>query len=356
MSGSKISRRSLLQSGLVAAMAAAVAKEALGQKAESPWTNIAPMPVESGEVLGAVANGKFYVMAGLAPGFKPRRLVLEYDPAADRWTQKKPIAFAAHHIAFASLNNKIYAFGGFSLPAFGPPAWVPIDDAWEYDPSGDAWRQLAPMPTRRGAASAAALNGKIYVIGGSALPPGSATLDPHSPQSVVSTVQEYDPAKDLWRTCAAMPTPRNHLVVAAVGNTIYAIGGRIGSVFIPASNNVDLVEPYDPATDRWGAALERMPTPRSGMAWGVHGSRIYVAGGEYQSRGVFMTFNAVEAFDTVAKRWIAIPPMANPRHGAAGGVVGERFFVVGGEVQSGGNGVRAEMALGQALHLDQLDG
>jgi N-acetylneuraminic acid mutarotase len=352
---SAISRRELVCGGLTAAVAMAVKKNASAQSVQTPWTNIAPMPVESGEVLGATAIGKFYVMAGLAPGFVPRRLVLEYDPVSDRWSRKKPIAFAAHHIAFSTLGDKIYAFGGFSLPASGPAAWVPTDNAWEYEPATDSWKQLAPMPTRRGAASAAAINGKIYVVGGTALSPGITALNPHSAQAVLSTVEEYDPANNTWRVCAPMPTPRNHLVVAAVEKTIYAIGGRIGSVFIPASNNLDLVEPYDPVADRWGAPLERMPTARSGMAWGVHGAHIYVAGGEFQSRGLFETFNAVEAFDTSAGRWIAIPPMANPRHGAAGGVIGDRFFVSGGEVQSGGNGVRAEMALGQALHIDQLN-
>ncbi len=87
-------------------------------------------------MLGATAGGKLYVLCGLGPGFKPLGLVYEFDPATNAWTKKKPMALPAHHVAFATLNDKIYAFGGFNLPASGPPAWNPLDNAWEYDPGG----------------------------------------------------------------------------------------------------------------------------------------------------------------------------------------------------------------------------
>ena len=48
------------------------------------------------------------------------------------------------------------------------PGWNPVNNAWEYDPATDEWKELAPMPTKRGAASAGVANGKIYVTGGSA--------------------------------------------------------------------------------------------------------------------------------------------------------------------------------------------
>ena len=127
----------------------------------NPWFQAAPFPEPSEEVLGATANGKLYVFAGLAPGWKPKSLVFEYDPATNQWAKKKPMKLASHHVAFASLNNKIYAFGGFTLPASGAPAWTPINNAWEYNPATDDWKELAPMPTSRGAAPAAVAGGKI---------------------------------------------------------------------------------------------------------------------------------------------------------------------------------------------------
>ena len=90
-------------------------------------------------------------------------MVYEYDPAADRWTKKKPIPVAVHHQAQTEYNGKIYVFGGCMRPLSGPGAngWEPVDIAWEYDPAADAWRALAPMPGKRCAAAAEEVGGKI---------------------------------------------------------------------------------------------------------------------------------------------------------------------------------------------------
>ncbi|HEY7678403.1 MAG TPA: kelch repeat-containing protein, partial [Candidatus Methylomirabilis sp.] len=133
---------------------------------EGKWISLAPFPEPGEELAGAGAGGKLYVFLGIKPVWRPMGLVYEYDPATNAWTKKKPMPLASHHTAVTEMNGKIYLFGGFVLPESGPPAWVPIGDSWEYDPASDSWRALAPMPTKRGAASAAAANGKLYVIGG----------------------------------------------------------------------------------------------------------------------------------------------------------------------------------------------
>src|SRR5215813_1384973 len=165
------------------------------------WVKLAPFPEPAEELFGVVAGGKMYVMGGLAPGWKPRGLVYEYDPATGKWTKKKPMALSSHHVAVTELNGKIYAFGGFIPPTSGPPAWIPIDNVWEYDPAADSWKALSPMPTKRGSPVAAVVAGKIYII-----------------------------------------------------------GGRTGAAFISVATNTNIVEEYDPATDSWGASKARMPS------------------------------------------------------------------------------------------------
>src|SRR3954469_21155058 len=118
------------------------------------WKDVTAFPDPREEVLGAAAGGKLYVFAGLIPRWKPAGIVYEYDPQADKWTKKKPMALPAHHVALTTWNDKIYSFGGFVYPTAGPAAWVPIDSAWEYDPKLDSWKALAPMPVKRGAAVA----------------------------------------------------------------------------------------------------------------------------------------------------------------------------------------------------------
>jgi N-acetylneuraminic acid mutarotase len=308
---------------------------------QGSWVKLAPFPEPAEEISGAAAGGKMYVFAGLAPVWKPVGMVYEYDPATNRWAKKTSMALPSHHVAFTTYHDKIYAFGGFVLPESGPPGWVPVNNAWEYDPVADAWRALAPMPSRRGSALAAVANDKIYVIGGAATIPGSkeTAVFPTHPHMSVGTVEEYDPAANTWRERSPMPTPRNHAAIGAVNGKIYVIGGRVGAAFIGLASDISVVEEYDPDTDQWSGPRARMPIARSALGAGVYRGRIYVAGGEYQDPHMMATFRALEAYDPASNTWTEMPPMPVSRHGLAVGVIGNRLHVISGDVQSAGTGV-----------------
>src|SRR4029453_2026135 len=101
------------------------------------------------------------------------------------------------------------------------------------------------------------------------------------PHRNVTTNEVYDPATDKWETRMPMSVPRNHLAGAAVNGKIYAIGGRVGSPFVGASSP-DILEAHDPARDRW-YELPPMTTPRHGFAGGVINGVFYTATGQLQS-------------------------------------------------------------------------
>ncbi len=342
-------QRALTLAGLFAATPAVYA--------QAKWARLAPFPEPAEEILGAAAGGEMYVFAGLAPVWKPMGMVYEYDLASNQWTKKKPMALASHHVAFTEYHGKIYAFGGFVFPQSGPPAWVPINNSWEYDPAADTWKALAPLPTKRGAAVAAVVGDKIYVIGGAALLPGSEApaLTPAVPQAVLGTVEEYDPAGNTWRARSPMPTPRNHAAAGAVNGKIYVIGGRVGAAFIGVASDISVVEEYDPSSDKWSAPRARMPTTRSALGAGTYNGRIYVAGGEFQDPHMMATFRSVEAYDPASNTWTVMPSMPVSRHGLAAGVIGNRLLLVGGDVQSSGTEIHASTSEVDALELPTTD-
>jgi N-acetylneuraminic acid mutarotase len=346
--------RAVLQP-LIAVVGLALAMPAAN--AQGKWVKLAPFPQPAEEISGAAAGGKMYVFAGLAPVWKPVGMVYEYDPAADSWTKKKPMALPSHHVAFTEYHGKIYAFGGFVPPESGPPAWVPINNAWEYDPATDTWKALAPMPSKRGSALAAVVDNKIYVIGGASTIPGSkeTAVFPTHPHMSVGRVEEYDPAANSWRERSAMPTPRNHAAIGVVNGKIYVIGGRVGAAFIGYASDISVVEEYDPATDQWSGPRARMPIARSAIGAGVYGGRIYVAGGEYQDPHMMATFRAVEGYDPASNTWTEMPPMPVSRHGLAVGVIGNRLHVVSGDVQSAGTGVEVSTGEHDAFEFPSGD-
>ncbi len=125
----------------------------------------------------------------------------------------------------------------------------------EYDPVTNSWASKAPMPTARQAlAVAGASNGKIYAVGGVVGGGGS--------QPPLGTVEEYDPATNMWSVKAPMPTARYDLGLTCSSNgKLYAIGGNLQAGFSPGTT----VEEYDPTTNSWSTKAP-MPTARFGQA------------------------------------------------------------------------------------------
>lgn len=309
-------------------------------------TKLAPLPNPAEEYWSATANGKFYLFGGTAvnegvPGraMLPGR-VLEYDPAMDKWTAKKQMPLPADHMNVAEYRGKIYLFGGSGRekPEAGPDNYQ-LNESWEYDPMADSWKALAPMPTRRNAGAAVAVDGKIYVIGGNQLAEGAPNPGPANNVLVVGTNEAYDPATNKWESRSAMPTPRNHPAIGAVNGKIYVIGGRITSPNVGnfSAEAVAVVEEYDPATDKW-RAMNKMPTARSGQGWATYQGYIYVAGGEDRNSHMDAVLRDVEAFDPATNQWFMLPPMTTARHGVNVAAIGNRLYIIGGHLAFDGTG------------------
>ena len=116
------------------------------------------------------------------------------------------------------------------------------------------------MPSARAFAAAAALNERIYVVGGYA---DGRELD---------TCRVYLPASDEWQSCAPMREGRGGLSLVAVGSNLFAIGGGW-------ENYLAYNQQYDPSQDTW----LRFETPVSGR-WRNAGAaeidgKVYVIGG-----------------------------------------------------------------------------
>lgn len=123
----------------------------------------------------------------------------------------------------------------------------------------------------------------------------------------------YDPSTDSYGNAAALPHPRDHMVLAAVGDKLYAIGGRFST---PAANT-HFNDIYDARTDKWTAGAP-LPTARSGCAFGVLNGRIDVIGGE-ENGGVF---EENESYDPATDTWAHLAPLPHGVHGTGAAVFG----------------------------------
>jgi peroxiredoxin len=313
----------------------------LAQMPGSPWKKAAPFPEPDEELYGVAAEGKLYVIGGWGEGkargvnyeYDPATDKWTKKTSMPRSAHHAAVVSCNGKIyvcgGFVAPEKSPLPIGA---------AWQPIDDVWAYDPAADSWKALAPLPAKRGAAVAVEVRGKIHMIGGVTTVEGSKApfFTFMGPCNVLSTNDVYDPATDKWESRAPMAVPRNHAFAAAVNGKIYVIGGRTGHGFILSATNTDVVEEYDPANDLWSAPKERMPTPRSGGGCGTDGRRIYVAGGEVTTKQLVGAFRGIEAYEPATNSWTTLPPMPMPRHGVAGAVIGNRFHLVSGMITSAG--------------------
>ena len=74
------------------------------------------------------------------------------------------------------------------------------------------------MPVARTEVAVAALDGKLYVIGGS-----TADVD------ALTSVEEYDPKANEWRERAPLPEGLNHMAATTLNGKIYTVGDLQGA-------------------------------------------------------------------------------------------------------------------------------
>ena len=146
-------------------------------------------------------------------------------------------------------------------------------------PVENSWTPRAPMHQARGGLGVAAVNGKIYAIGGT-------TSSRKPPDAFVGTNEEYDTITDTWTTKASMHTPRAYFAIAAYQNKIYCIGGVVGLGIVDERSQFryyitsQVNEVYDTVTDSW---VTKTPMPDVGMELqaSVVNGKIYVMGGAF---------------------------------------------------------------------------
>ncbi|MBI1925875.1 hypothetical protein HYR99_16695 [Candidatus Poribacteria bacterium] len=213
-----------------------------------------------------------------------------------KWTKKADMPTARSYFSTSMVNGKIYAIGGTNLP----PATIPAPIALtveEYDPATDTWTKKSDMPTARSALSTSVVNGKIYVIGGYG-----------TGWTPLRTVEEYDPVTDTWTKKSDMPTARGFLAASVVNGKIYAIGGYEG--FILSTSTLSTVEEYDPVTDTW-TKKSNMPAVRGFLAASVVNGKIYTIGGDTSHNGPALS--TVEEYDPATDTWTKKSDMPTAR-------------------------------------------
>jgi kelch-like protein 10 len=141
-------------------------------------------------------------------------------------------------------------------------------------------------------ASATALNGKVYVVGGVCFYDG-----------FLRSAEVYDPRNNQWTLISDMGIGRLYLSCIAFHGCVYATGGLTNQGYTSSG------EKHDTETDTWSPVPD-MNMKRCDMATAVIDDKIFVIGGS----GYNGTTNRVECFNDEENAWHEATGMNKSRH------------------------------------------
>jgi N-acetylneuraminic acid mutarotase len=175
---------------------------------ENAWVKLADIPEGRGALAVACDDEYIYAMGGEA-GSKQHATVYAYDIHQNRWEERTPMPTAREHFVAIAARGKIHAIGGLSIDRFNPLAVHEV-----YDPMNNTWTSVAALPRPLSGFAATLLGDSIFVFGGA------------SGDTVSNEVYEYKIQENRWYRRSDMPSRRYGLVVGAIQNSIYVIGGN----------------------------------------------------------------------------------------------------------------------------------
>ena len=304
---------------------AATLEKFLAHGEELPvWDTHTPMPTERTSTSVVAMDEKIYVIGGAEIEFvmtRPLNVVEVYDTKKDFWYEIAPLPLPLHHPAAAAYDGKLYVVGGSAKEQirYIRSTWEASNSLFIYDPVTNEWTKGADMPTPRGAATAQFIGDTMYVVGGANHFPYPIFGADHEWYSVN---EAYYPNSNTWEEKAPMPTPREHLSSAVVDGKMFVIGGRQTTVESSLSAN----EVYEPLKDNW-TRLEPMPTARAGHSVTAVNGTVFAFGGLSISQEVL---DINEQYFPGAG-WQTLEPLPIPLQGMGATTVNDKIYIIGGD-------------------------
>ncbi len=228
------------------------------------WSPIAaPMPVLVTHAAYAVHDNMLWVLGGFTVNGNTSNAVQAFDGSAWYTFPNLPEASILGSAAF--VGDTLVFTGGYQsiISTDNVNSFILSPRIYALDlTEPSAWSEVGQLEAPRAGASAATLNGKVYLAGGQ-----SESLAP------LRSVEVFDPVSGATASAAPIPTSRFGGMSWVSGGKLYVAGG-----VDPLGMGLNHVEAYDPLLDRW-EILPPLQTPRAHAAVGQLNGKVVIAGG-----------------------------------------------------------------------------
>jgi N-acetylneuraminic acid mutarotase len=284
------------------------------------WISKADLPLPHRNGKAVACRARIYFMGGYCPVTEEARETTnyEYDPQKDTWTAKANIPIGRSNFAITSFEDRIFVIGGDPL--------LPNNDL--YLTGDDKWEALTPLSIPRQHIDCARIGNKIYVVGGLVRdmnPPEDS--EQKIPIMATDTIEIYNIEDNKWTKGASSPEARHGVQAAAVNGKLYAIGGAYDQKkeFMLSS----AFERYDPESNMW-ESLPDLPAPILTPGIAVIKEKIFIIGGSTMEDGSQLASDKVYVFDVKSNSWGMASPLPKGIQFPGVAFIDNRIYVIGG--------------------------
>jgi len=273
------------------------------------WKQLSSLP--EGFYCGeAVAlNNDIYFVAGRNDVLRTS-FFYKFNPKTNHWTKLTDMPKPMMNLALAAVNGKIYAIGGDRF----------LNDNYAYTPETNTWATLSPMPTGRQHIDCGIFDNNIFVMGGL------------TSWKVISKKNEvYNIAANTWSEKAAVPSLRNCSAIVTKDSLIYVIGG--GGSETSVWDNIASVECYHIESDTWEKKAD-LPYKLYKPAAIVVKNELVVLGGSISIEGKSDSVNKVLIYKPESDKWIETTPLPVKNIFFGCTSIENKIYIIGGTAGS----------------------
>lgn len=295
------------------------------------WRSGPRAPYAVQEIYPALHRGAIWIAGGFAPlaALGATRRVIALDLARSAWTEGPALPTPSHHVQLASLNDELYAIGGF-LGGDNRRRWICTPRVLKLD--GDAWVEAPWLPKPVAEGMPLVHSGRIHLVGG------------RSPRAAAN--QEWDDQVDVddhfvftpgagWGRASPLPLARNSHGGAVLGDELHIVSGRTVAGGQTPAHHI-----YDTRTSTWRTGPD-FPEARGGLAAAAWQGRVIAGGGEILEPGSVGT----ALYQFAGGAWSPFETLPTPRHGY--GMIGtaDALYMLGGAQRPSAGGTLSSVEI-----------
>ncbi|XP_015750817.1 PREDICTED: kelch-like protein 3 [Acropora digitifera] len=162
-----------------------------------------------------ILKGDLYVLSFTT---NSEQKIFSYDAKTNCWNDVDPPSAIQHNPCVVASDQHLYLIGGVYVSLSGPHFFASecSSRSRRFDPTHNTWEDMANMNEGRQSAFGAAMNGQLYIAGGTK----------SNENQVLSSCEMYSPLSNEWQVIGCLKKARFNASMVCLEGKLYVLGGK----------------------------------------------------------------------------------------------------------------------------------